>query len=109
MGLIPYGHLVKLDRDPEDHADGEGLLAQITELQQKGGVGCEDTSLVVQLAHWLISYTQDHRVRPKHPALRKMRACKQTPTAQLSQTGPSQGLALPLTRCDNLDRILSDP
>lgn len=46
--MIPYGHLVKLDRDPEDHTDGEAPLAQVVELHQKGGG--EGSSLVAQLA-----------------------------------------------------------
>lgn len=48
LGLIPYGHLVELDRDPEDHTDGGAPLAQVVELRQKGGgEGC---SLVARLA-----------------------------------------------------------
>lgn len=48
LGLIPYGHLVELDRDPEDHTDGGAPLAQVVELcQKRGGEGC---SLVARLA-----------------------------------------------------------
>lgn len=35
--MIPYGHLVELDRDPEDHTDGKAPLAQVVELRQKRG------------------------------------------------------------------------
>lgn len=33
LGIVPYGHLVELDGNPEDHTDGEGPLPQVVELQ----------------------------------------------------------------------------
>ena len=46
--MIPYGHIVDLNRDPEDYTDREAPLAQVVELCQKGG--SEGSSLVVWLA-----------------------------------------------------------
>lgn len=46
--MVPYGHLVQLDGDPEDHTDREAPLAQVVELHQKGGG--EGSSLMAQLA-----------------------------------------------------------